>query len=395
LQDRGRLHRAALRELHQRLGRGARPETTWCACSYQCATDADCQPGSACACAGVGGQEKAFCIGADGCLSGADCASGECGLSVYDDGCGTNRRLACRSAADSCRADASCPSDSPQCATSFDDDTFTCLSQNCQIGRPLLAGHTLLFAPAARRADWIAPLPCPEVDALSPELRAALAAHFTAMAAMEHASIGSFARASLELLALGAPPDLLRATHAAATDEILHAELSFALATAYAGEPRGPGSLPIDGVAPATEARAIAVALVREACVGETVAAAEALALSTMVVDPALVAVYRKVAEDEARHAELGFRTLAWMLERSPALLPAVEDAFSAAIGAMNGEGLIGSSVVSADHGLLSPASLAALRRKAVNDVVQPCRHAVLGRVRRSSSPAMEQATVA
>jgi hypothetical protein len=37
-------------------------------------------------------------------------------------------------------------------------------------------------------------------------------------ALFQHASVASFARFSLELLALGAPPDLVAAAHAAALD---------------------------------------------------------------------------------------------------------------------------------------------------------------------------------
>ncbi len=365
------------------------PEVTGCGCQYQCATDADCDPGSICACAGVGDPEQAFCISAPGCALPGDCASGECGYSEYDNGCWTEKALHCRSSADTCRGDAECPSTAPQCAVSdINVGTFGCATSNCQIGRPLLVGDTLLFAPSERRADWTEQSVCPETASLAPGLRAALAAHFTAMGAMEHASIGSFARFSLELLALGAPPALLEATHDAAGDEILHARLAFALATAYLGAPVGPGKLPVTGVAPATDEREIVRALVREACVGETVAAAEALALSTIVTDPALVSVHTKVSKDEARHAELGWRSLAWMLERSPDLLPVVEEAFRGAMATISGAPLVGSDVVSPEHGLLSPAALAALRAKAVREIVEPCRIAL---IEKATSPGREE----
>lgn len=84
------------------------------------------------------------------------------------------------------------------------------------------------------------------------------------------------------------------------------AKLAYTLATVYSGQPTGPGRLPITGVAPGSAAADIVQALVREACVGETIAAAEALALSTLVVDPAQRSVFARISEDEARHAELG-----------------------------------------------------------------------------------------
>ena len=44
--------------------------------------------------------------------------------------------------------------------------------------------------------------------------------------------MASFARASLELMAVAAPPGLLAACARAMVDEVRHAELTFALASA-------------------------------------------------------------------------------------------------------------------------------------------------------------------
>ncbi len=258
-----------------------------CGCVYPCQTDADCGAGKACVCAGVSSKSNAFCSDVGACAKGADCASGECGYTEYSDGCNTTLSVVCRDSADECRTSAGCIG-GQQCSKTTANGAWTCMDQTCTIGRPLLVGDALLFAPAVRRADWADEPLRPDTTSLTPEVRAALAAHFTAMAAMEHASIGSFARFALELLALGAPPALLRATHEAAADEVVHARLAYSLASAYAGEPIGPGRLCVTGVAPSTDERAIVRALVREACVGETVAAAEALTLSGMVEDPAL-----------------------------------------------------------------------------------------------------------
>ncbi len=282
----------------------------------------------------------------------------------------------CRGSADSCRVDATC-APGEDCGKTEGEMTWSCLGQTCVIGRPLLVGDALLFAPSARRADWVDEALAPETASLTPELRAALAAHFKAMAAMEHASIGSFARFSLELLALGAPPDLLHAAHQAGADEIVHARLSYALATAYSGEPVGPGRLAITGVAPSSDPAEIVAALVREACVGETIAAAEALAIASMVRDPALQAVFARVSEEEGRHAELGWRTLAWMLGEDPGLAAVAERAFSEAVTSISSAPLVASDIVSPDHGLLSSEALGALRDKAAREIVEPCRRAL------------------
>jgi hypothetical protein len=132
-------------------------------------------------------------------------------------------------------------------------------------------------------------------------------------AALEHASVASFARVSLELLALGAPPELVAAAHRAALDEIEHARNAYALAAAHTGEARAPGPLAIPPLGAVTFA-SFARGTLRDACIGETAAALEADRDADLAVEPAERAALRAIAEDEARHAELAWRMLAWAL---------------------------------------------------------------------------------
>lgn len=127
----------------------------------------------------------------------------------------------------------------------------------------------------------------------------------------EHASIASFARTTLELLAIGAPRDLIRDAQSAGLDEVRHADRCFELAAAYAGEPLGPGLL--DSPPPrAPELVRLAVDTFLEGCVGETVAALGATrALSDCKV-PVIQATLKMIARDEAEHAALAWRTIAW-----------------------------------------------------------------------------------
>jgi hypothetical protein len=132
-------------------------------------------------------------------------------------------------------------------------------------------------------------------------------------AALEHASIASFARVSLELLALGAPPDLVADSHRAALDEIEHARQAYALASAHAGQGRAPGPLaipPLGDVSFASFARAT----LHDACIGETSATLEAARDAELATEPRERAALAAIAEDEARHAELAWRMLAWAL---------------------------------------------------------------------------------
>src|SRR5262249_21588545 len=147
---------------------------------------------------------------------------------------------------------------------------------------------------------------------IAPEIRAALAAHWEREAAFEHASVAAFARASLALLAAGAPPDLVAATHAAAIDEIEHARLGYALASAYGAEPRGPAALPAAAPPFSGSLEDLAVETLIDACAGESAAALALREASAAVRDEGVRAVLSRIADDEERHAELAFRTVAW-----------------------------------------------------------------------------------
>src|SRR5271170_8127653 len=73
-----------------------------------------------------------------------------------------------------------------------------------------------------------------------------------------------------------------------------------------------------------------------EGCIGETVAALEATeALAEGEGrDPALAAVLTMIAEDEARHAELAWRSVAWMVRSfGAAAREALVDALRGALG--------------------------------------------------------------
>ena len=114
----------------------------------------------------------------------------------------------------------------------------------------------------------------------------------------EHASIGAFARTICELMALGAPSWLVSLTTQAMADEIRHTDDTFAWVERLGGGSFRPGPL----------------------------AAAHADEESRATDDPELRAFHAGIAEDEARHAALAFRTLRWLVETFPDLA-AVRDA--------------------------------------------------------------------
>lgn len=351
-------------------------DITICGCAYACATDADCDEGTACAPPEVTGLRWATCIAAS-CATEDDCETGECGYSAHDDGCGVVHGLDCRTEEDACHADAECGGYDTCWPGYGGEEPWQCGGTDCAIGRPLLIDGAACISTAVPRADWADALDV--AVPLDPADRTALAAYWTRVAGLEHASVGSFARATLQLLAIGAPPELLAETQAAAADEVRHARLAYGLASAYGGAPVGPGPLALTDAAPALDLRATMHALVAEACVGETLGAAELAAAADTCVDTRLAAALRTVADDETRHAALAWRTLAWILETAPelreeahaAMLARVEKALSTPLS---------TSPHLPEHGVHGPESRAAVHRAVVAEVIHPCVRACVGR---------------
>ncbi|PCC75319.1 hypothetical protein SAMN02745121_03958 [Nannocystis exedens] len=254
-------------------------------------------------------------------------------------------------------------------------------SWNCTDGRPFLVEGTARTAAPTRRRDWQADAPGPSpafLAALDAAARAELAALWTADALAEHASVASFARFTLQLLAHGAPPGLVQEACAAQLDEVAHARLIFALAGDYAGAPVGPGPLATDdALGGPGDLAAVVAAVVREGCVGETLAAAELDLAARTCEDPALAATLRRIAADEQRHAALAWRTVQWALARGgPALRRVVVEALAVRIAAPPPDRL--DPALMRRHGRLPAAERVALAAQCMRSVVIPCARALL-----------------
>jgi hypothetical protein len=163
----------------------------------------------------------------------------------------------------------------------------------------------------------------PRVDHLTQMERATLAEHWTRMGQMEHASIAAFARFGLQLLALGAPAELVEACTRALSDETAHTKLCFELASVYAGRAIGPGPLDVAHSLDVTALEDVVDLVIAEGCLGETTAALDALDAAESASDPVIRQAYSRIACDEARHAELAFQFVRWALEQGSATLRA------------------------------------------------------------------------
>jgi hypothetical protein len=268
-----------------------------------------------------------------------------------------------------------------------------CVDPQCAIGRPFLVAGNERLAGVIARADWSAADISPQLDHLSTTERAALAAHWTQTAQMEHASVAAFARFVLQLLSRGAPPDLIHAAQDAMRDETEHARLCFALAGAYAGSAIGPAPLSLDGALEDQDARGILVGTILEGCIGETVAAIEAAEAAAHAVDPAVAAVLSRIAADETRHAELAWRYLAWALATGDEDLRDVARRTFAQARAAAGSFDPASQPTEDSARWLSLGRTtdevrARLRREAMDRVIAPCAARLLTGGSMASSPA-------
>jgi hypothetical protein len=365
-------------------------------CVPGCATDADCADGSVCVCSGVLPGEPSQCVPA-GCLIDGECGEGLCGLSIDDGssaGCDTYYDVGCAGpydchSTDECAVDV-CPGPNPievqfQCLYTGEgfscSDPVTCVGV---CGRPFVVDGEARVAAMSTRTDWCDALSPRDLDSLDSRTRARLADYWAEIGQFEHASIASFARFAMQLLQLGAPPQLLLDTHAAMADEVRHAQRAFGLASAYRGEAVGPGPIDVQAAMPsAADVYEIVESLIVEACVGETLSALEAVEVATHVEDPAIAAVLERIGQDELRHAALGWRSLRWLLDQGDAQLRAfalarLDRAVAELDRSPTAQGL---DVALRRYGVVDDELRADVRARGIAELLRPCLAALRGHV--------------
>lgn len=252
-----------------------------------------------------------------------------------------------------------------------------CYSYLVAVGRPLVVdGQVVTARPLRGKNEAWSNHALPILAGLSLEDRRALADAWTRDALMEHASVASFAKFSLELMAVGAPPALIELAHRAALDEVDHARRSFALASAYLGEPLSPAAMPeTRNLVLASDLPSVVRAVFAEGCVNETIAALAAAEQYAGATDPAVRAILAVIAEDEADHAELAWRTVRWALSVGgetvrQALRDALEETVRTARVVV--PSIHPDTETSRAHGRISAMNLSAIRRSAIHDLVVP-----------------------
>jgi hypothetical protein len=354
-------------------------------CKSGCVSDTDCGTGELCVC----GDPVGTCVKAT-CTTDADCGDLLCTNSpIRRDACSGDivpGPFDCQTRADKCVTHAECefnyackPSDSGRACTG---------AGAC--GRPFLVNGVGRVAALEPRGDWMKTL-APDVASLEPAIRSVLAERWAESGLLEHASVAAFARFVLELLALGAKAELVEASQRALGDEIAHAELCFGLASAYAGREIGPSPLDVAGAVRAVDLADVAHVAFVEACIGETIAAVEAAEAAEHAEDSVIRSVLSRIAADELRHAELGWRFVAWALEHAQlgvrgqiasSLANAVDDIEKTTKLELSPKRNIDDEVL-LRHGVLPRALLGVARRRAVFDVIRPLARTLAARARR------------
>jgi hypothetical protein len=172
--------------------------------------------------------------------------------------------------------------------------------------------------------------------------RDALAAQWRENGRTEHASVAAFARLTLDLMALGAPPELVADANRDALDEIRHAELCFGLARAIDGRVESPGAFP-EAARARTLSRSRTLALAQlavdslvDGALHEGVSARIIAKLARRCEAPAIQAILKEIAADEGRHARHGWDVVRWCLaEGGEPIASALEGALRALPKAM------------------------------------------------------------
>ncbi len=337
-------------------------------CQKGCLSDGDCARGEVCFCVSPMG----VCLSTENCQSDADCSNGLCTMIDRKPICreSTFGVFACQRPDDACQT--ACFGN---CRPSLTGGRECVFEGQCG-ARPFLVRGEPRVAALAEGGSWAA-TSTPLLDGLDAEQRLALERHWTKNALAEHASIAAFARFSLALLSLGAPASLVEETARAMGDEIRHAELCFGLASAYAGRRLCPGALRCDDAVAGTSLFEIAKTAITEGCVSETLAAVEVAEALVLAEDPEVQRTLARIAEDEARHAELAWKFLRWALgrassdERERLFAHAdrlVQEELDALARSRHGD----FDPKLAEHGVLAPAARHATRHATLSEVLVP-----------------------
>lgn len=190
------------------------------------------------------------------------------------------------------------------------------------MGRRHRKGGKLLAPETEPGAAWMGAEPTELASAIPEGEREALGAEWRDNGKKEHASVAAFAQLTLDLMAVGAPPELVAAAQRDALDEVRHAAACFAIARDIDGLSESPSPFP-DARARRflfTGSRSIALTQIAidalaDGVLNEGIAARLLAQLAKNCDVPALSSILREMAADESRHASHSWDIVAWCVE--------------------------------------------------------------------------------
>lgn len=253
----------------------------------------------------------------------------------------------------------------------------------CPGGRPFRVAGELRVAAVCETLGWSDGEERELVLELDDTTKTALGNAWLADARLEHASVAAFARLTLQLMALGAPAELVEESQRASLDEIAHAKACFGMASRYLDGAFGPGTLRLDGALSDLGLEALVTSSIDEGCIGETLAAMVAGEQARVALDERVKATFEQIARDESRHAALAWRILYWALERDPSLRDVARRAFDEMLERAASAPFVEPVGIDRDgyraHGRLTARELESARAEAISRVIRPCLRQLMG----------------
>lgn len=256
------------------------------------------------------------------------------------------------------------------------EDLFDPVSAWWLSGTPLEAEHQRLM----RRRNVPIPWERSTVGELSLAERTRLAETWTRRSAAEYLAVSTFAVLAIDLVAAGAPADVLSLCMRAGIDEVRHAELCLRMIEIYGGKqvmpPPGMSSLPDDPERPKLHQALANTMLV--SCVSETYATTVLTATRDLTTDPVAHAVLTSIYSDEVMHARLGWSYLRYGLERGgqgaiDAAAAMVPIALRGVANVVERERPVGEVTDKVrGHGLMTPAEERVIYSSCVREVLVP-----------------------
>jgi hypothetical protein len=188
------------------------------------------------------------------------------------------------------------------------------------MGRRHRKGKKLLAPETEAGEGWLGTSPT-QLD-VPEDARAALGAEWRDNGKKEHASVAAFAQLTLDLLAVGAPPELVAASQRDALDEVRHAAACFAIARDIDGLAESPAPFPdararrfLFTASRSVALTQIAIDALADGVLNEGIASRLLAQLAKKCELPGMATILRDMAADESGHAAHSWEIVAWCLE--------------------------------------------------------------------------------